>query len=187
MSYNIYCCECGYGPFASQSYGGCTMCQHTFCSSCVIVYPKKKSSERTDIAQDAFSGTSRGASSIQSEGEDRSVQLSTILGDVNTQPISEFAISKSNLTLTSDAFPSLASDHEDACSAVRSLPAQQIIANPEQSASGGEEKPVDGEWFWECCKCAGSPGEGGPWLLSTTPSCLSCDRPRCTDCRIWEA
>lgn len=163
------------GPFSTTvGYTGCTSCSHTFCSDCPVDYPDKES-ERIDDAQDAFAGTARGVSGIKPEG------------DAITQSILGFAIPKSKLTLTSDTLPSLDSDHEDTCSAVQSLPAQHIIARPEQSAGDGEEKPVDGELFWECHQCSGSPGEGGPWLLSNTPACLSCNHQRCERCVVYEA
>lgn len=174
------------GPFDTW-YTGCQSCSHTFCTSCTIVTPDKKDSERVDVPQGASAGASHTPSKAQLEGKHRQVQLSTILDDVLARSVSGFAASsESRFTLPNDTLPNLPSDHGDACPAERFLSSQHIIARPEQPASGTEEKPTDGSVFWLCCKCSGSPGEGGPWLLDTTPSCLTCNRARCVECTVWE-
>ena len=156
----IKCCQCDW-IYPQKIYAACTNsdCMHKFCVDCEFV-----------TLRDTNKGT-----------------------DVKDQPIpyvnfdmdasSSRALPASN-SMISEGLPSLApllAFNEPLQTSSTLLSSEQIVFTPEHSASGQDEKPVDGDWFWTCHNC-----NEGPWLYALVEACQTCGHVRCTACIFEE-
>ena len=175
-----YCCQCNNGPYSWSLYKSCIGCEHKCCSSCSSAYIKganlasNTTNNRTISYEDDTSGSVNGMFSATDDGgniHSRVGQSSThfTLGSVPEGPTSLVLAPASLFDVPPEADPSI-------------FPSENLIAPPELSASGPEDNPRDGEVYWVCHNCA-----NGAWMLSTTPSCINCNHPRCTMCSSFEA
>ena len=154
------CCKC-FWVFPRAIYEACTNpdCQHKFCEDCQPVLLREPNQE--------------------ADAKDQPTSYVNV--DLNAS--SARALSASN-GMASEDLPSLASSlafNYPLQQGPALLPTEQIIAPPEQSARGKDDKPVDGDWFWTCHMC----GEG-PWFYGLVGSCPMCGHIRCVLCIFEE-
>jgi len=167
------CCKC-FWVYPRAIHVVCTECQHKFCNECQLVFLREanqvaegKGQPISDVNIDINVSSTR-ALSASNGGDPNHTQSPT------NNPSIYFA-----LGMASEGLPPLA----PSSAPLQTGPAlpEQTIAAPEYSASGPDDKPVDGEWLWRCHSCG-----QGPWLYVHTPACLNCEHVRCESCTYEE-
>jgi len=172
------CCQCSW-VYPRAIYVACTNadCLHKFCDDCQPV-SLNDGSQKTDTEDQRI--TYVNVDTNMSSTRVLSASNGGELGDCSdhthspaNHPSIYFAVGTASEGLPLSAS---SSTFDEPSQAGPALP-EQIIAPPEHSASGPDDKPVDGECFWTCDLCG-----GGPWLYQTVASCLNCGHIPCSYC-----
>ena len=172
-----YCCICDFGPHDHEIYASCIECQHPWDLKCTTVHPKNKSAHASSQSCERLCRGRQNVSTVRlSVLRSKSFRLSKFGRGSFPRRIIPLIDAKTPLSASS-TFPS---NQRRWC---EDFQASYFLEGPTfpthnrcfGTRLGDEEK----KWF--CCKC-----KMGPMLVATTPGCVSCNHPKCAECKEEE-